>query len=233
MAGGVADVWELADGFRAMRERYPNRSEIIGGAPAEFGLNSETGPTFEVEPSLIGLRYSSPDGVRQFEARIDGFSFNHVSQRQGDYGSWGQFSGEVAEVLALYLRHRAPQFVTRLGLRYINQFLLSESPGEALEVGDFFVFRPLWDGQTLGDTGGFQMKMAFRQPNDSLLLLSQETVPDEGSNSVLLDIDASFENLRLPAAQETEIWRRAQELRETKNEAFEACLTDRTRDLIR
>ena len=233
VTGGVASVWELDDAFDELRERYPQRSEIIGDSSLEMNFAPLSEPTLSMGQSLVGVRYSSSDEMQQFEARLDGFSFNHVSQQQGDYAGWEEFAGEVAQVLEIYLKQRAPQFVTRLGLRYINQFLLSETPGEPLEVADFFVFRPTWDGETLGDAGGFLMKMAFRQPNEAVLLLSQETAPHEGSNTVLLDIDAFFESLRLPAEDNAEIWRRAQMLRETKNEAFEACLTEKTRSLIR
>lgn len=235
VVGGLADVWELADGFQAVRERYPNRSEIIGGNPFDFGLASETNPAFETGPSLVGLRYASADGVRQFEARTDGFSFNHVSEQQGDYGSWEQFLSEVRKVWEIYANSRAPEFVTRLALRYINQFdldHLGQTHDEPLLLSDYFAFRPLWDGDKLGDAGGFQTRMAFRQDNDAVLLISQETAPQEKRTVVLLDIDTFFDALRLSAGGR-EIWNKAQELRDVKNRAFEACLTDKTRELIR
>ena len=160
------------------------------------------------------------------------FSFNHVSEQQGDYGSWEQFSRAVREVWEIYAKSRAPEFITRLALRTINQFHLGQEPGEALLVSDYFAFRPLWDGEKLGDAGGFQTRMAFRQDNGATLLISQETAPQDGSNTVLLDIDTFFDNLRLPARND-EVWQKAQELRDIKNRAFEACLTDKTRELIR
>lgn len=232
VAGGVASVWELNDGFHALLQRYPKRSEIIGGPTFDFNPMEKESLLFEEGLSLTGLRYASADGVKQFEVRTDGFSFNHVSEQQGDYGNWEQFSQEVKEVWDLYVKYRVPQFVTRLALRYINQFHIGSARGEPLSVSDFFAFRPMWDGEKLGDAGGFQTRMAFRQPNDAVLMISQETAPQEDKNTVLLDIDVFFDNLRL-RVQDAEIWPRAQELREIKNRAFEACLTDKTRDLIR
>ena len=226
-------MWDLHDGFNELRERYPNLKEIIGSSTFDISFGASSEPTFDAEPLLQGLRYFSADGIRQFEARIDGFSFNHVSQQQGDYKGWESFAQEVESALSFYMKNRAPHFVTRIGLRYINRFDLSATPDEVVTISNFFDFHPLWNQQSLGEANGFQMKMAFHQKNEALLLISQETAPDESGEIVLLDIDAFFENLRLPAQETGELWRRAQELRVIKNNAFEACLTEQTRNLIR
>ena len=232
VVGGVGSAWDLADGFAEIKQDYPRRREIIGSSGFELTFDLSGQPTLEAEPSLVGLRYFSTDAVRQFEARLDGFSFNHVSQQPGDYKGWQEFEREVKPLLDIYFRHRKPTGITRLGLRYINQFDLSETPDETVTLSDFFRFHPLWDQSALGDANGFQVKMAFHGENESRLLISQETAPQEIGETVLLDIDAFFEDLQLPAQDTDEIWRRAQQLRVLKNRAFNACLTPQTKDSI-
>jgi uncharacterized protein (TIGR04255 family) len=68
---------------------------------------------------------------------------------------------------------------------------------------------------------------------DAMLVLNEAFEPQQDPDivSVILDIDL-FRDVHLPGDEE-ELWALFEQLRERKNEVFEASITDRTRELIK
>lgn len=68
---------------------------------------------------------------------------------------------------------------------------------------------------------------------EGMLLLNEAIIPPPGDNivSVLLDIDL-FCTVNFPGNENTH-WNLLEKLRIRKNEVFEACITDKTRELVK
>ena len=227
--GDPISVWTMDSGLRALQERYPNREEIIGGLPFDFPVNRTASPSFNMGSSLIGVRYVSSNGDKTVQARTDGFSLNSLSP----YTTWEDFVGEARQGFETYVKVRQPQLVTRLGLRYVNQFNWTSQEGEAIDLGDFFALSPTWNNDLLGDAEGFKLQMAFSYPEiEATLLLTQATTASEGEIGLSLDIDVFCEGLRLNPINSQELWDKAKQLRDLKNQVFEACLKNPARELI-
>lgn len=81
---------------------------------------------------------------------------------------------------------------------------------------------------------GYFMQLQLPQPDlEGMLVLNQTLIPPPGPNlvSVILDLDLFCKD-NVPC-DDQEIWKRFEILRTRKNEVFEACITNKTRRLIR
>jgi uncharacterized protein (TIGR04255 family) len=229
VSGDPISVWKMDSGLHALQERYPNREEIIGGLPFDLPMNRTASPSFNMGSSLIGVRYVSSDHNKTVQARTDGFSLNSLAP----YTTWEDFVSEARQGFEAYVKVRQPQVVTRLGLRYVNQFNWTSQQGEVITLGDFFALSPTWNHASLGNAEGFNLQLAFSYPEiEATLLLTQATIASEDEPGLSLDIDVFCEGLRLDTSDSQELWRRAEQLRDLKNKVFEACLKDPARELI-
>jgi uncharacterized protein (TIGR04255 family) len=80
---------------------------------------------------------------------------------------------------------------------------------------------------------GFFMQASLWHDDIKCISLLNETLvepPRSGIVAVILDIDL-FRTEDIPQ-EDADIWRLFETLHERKNEVFEACITDRTRELI-
>ena len=170
--------------------------------------------------------YISADSRQIVQARLDGLSFSRL--RPVIVGSLFEMrpngSGSAIAV-ALPL----PQ-VTRLAVRYINRLDL---PGEHAELKDYFRTTPEVSPELPQTMNGFFLRVHPLEALGGQLLINQTIVPPVKPNTaaVVLDIDL-FRDTDVPQ-DDNDIWDYFECLHERKNEVFEACITDRTRELIR
>ncbi len=174
-----------------------------------------------------GYVFASADKKQVVQTRLDGFTFSRLAP----YEQWEPFRDEARRLWSLYRERVGPAEVTRLAVRYINRFDL---PGAKIELKDFFRTTPEISPDLPQLLSSFFLRMVI--PQDDLhghLLINQTIVPPGKPDvtSVVLDIDL-FRDLELPNNEE-EIWRFFEQLHTRKNDVFEACITDRARELIR
>ena len=173
-----------------------------------------------------GFAFVSADQKQVFQARLDGFTFNRLAP----YESWEPFRNEAQRLWAVYRERLEPAAVTRLAVRYINRFDL---PGATVEMKEYFRTAPEISPDLPQVMNGFFMRVQI--PQDDLggqLLINQTIIPPArpGVVSVALDINL-FRDGDVPG-DEAVIWQFFERLHRRKNEVFEACITDRTRELI-
>jgi uncharacterized protein (TIGR04255 family) len=140
---------------------------------------------------------------------------------------------EARRLWDIYRKLVQPKKITRIAVRYINQLHL---PGTRVEPEDYLKTFPYLSEdlpKELRDFGPFLMSLRVPQPDLSGLLVINEalTPPKKAETvSIILDIDLCVENPAIGG--EEEMWAFFQKLRERKNLYFEACITDKTRELI-
>ena len=143
-------------------------------------------------------------------------------------GGWDEFEPRISSALDAYWKVVEPVGVCRIGVRYINKIVI---PGRAARVDDYLKCA-LSEVDGLPDRlAGFMSRVEYVYEDGIRLILSQGSVdPQPGSVSFLLDLDVIWEigdPIDKIAAME-----RTRNLRNRERKAFEAVITDKSRELF-
>ena len=166
-------------------------------------------------PEAIGSIFWSSSQKRAVQARIDGFSVDHV----GDYEDWGALTADARRYWQDFVAAAHPQKVTRCAARFINRIEIPA--GDDLkthmqtrpEIGDKL--------PQLMDEYFLRVVVPFKEGRRAVI--TQTSIPAEDgaastSRSILLDIDA-FTEIDL-APDSPELWAEVEALRAVKNSCF-------------
>jgi uncharacterized protein (TIGR04255 family) len=162
--------------------------------------------------------------------RAGGFTFSRLAP----YQSWPPFRSEARRLWEVAQPVVKSEVVTRVAVRYVNRLELP------LPFGDFKEYLrtvPEISPSLSQGLSAFFMQLHMPQPDISavaVLNLRLEPVaaePLQKSVTVILDVDL-FKESEIPQNDEG-LWALFEQLHVKKNEIFEACITDRTRELIR
>lgn len=201
---------------------YPSR-ESIEEQQVAFG-----GPEPALSSRLIGYRFTSDDKKRILQARTNGFTFSRLPQ----YDRWGPFCQEARELWRLYVQSTRPEQVTRVAVRYINRLELP------VPIPDFSAYLrnvPEVSPDLPQGLSGFLLQLKIPQTDlpNGMLVINEGLLRSEDPRraAVLLDIDV-FHSAEL-APDADGVWDALEGLHDRKNQAFEASITERTRELIR
>jgi uncharacterized protein (TIGR04255 family) len=205
---------------------YPREeTRHLGEGLLQFGAAIRA--TAQQKPwSLVFWNVANNQAV---QARMDGFSFSRLEP----YEDFDRLRNEARRLWDIYRVVTRPTKITRLAVRYINQLNL---PGTKVEPEDYLNVYPYLSNKLpdeLRSMGPFLMNLHLQQPDlRGVLVLNQAlTAPKKPDTiSVVLDFDLHVDTP--PVASEQELWEFFEKLRQRKNEYFEACITDKTRELI-
>jgi uncharacterized protein (TIGR04255 family) len=216
----------LPDTFSAPVELYEDITTI------EF--RGKLAPIPRTTRTHQGYRIAKADESRVLQAKVDGFSYSALAP----YDRWETFCPETRSLWELYRDRYQPVQVTRVAVRYINRIDIPleifNSRGQ-LKLESFFKSYPHITEELPHNTmAGFIMQVPIPQPDiESVLLLKQGVVPPPrpGIFSVLLDLDL-FRDVAWDPNDDAMIWEFFDTLRDRKNQAFEASITETTRELF-
>lgn len=205
---------------------YPSKGNVnlataqlsLGGQVESFSHSAGT--------SQIGYLFKSADGKQIFQVHFEGFTVNWLAP----YPGWEALRDEARRLWNAYRERTQPRKVTRIAVRFINRF---DFPGPAIEMKDYLLTSPEVSPRLPQQLAGFLMQLSIPQPEIKAMLLVSETAvpaPAPDISSIVLDIDL-YRTDDLPV-DESAIWNLFEDLRRRKNEIFEACITDKTRELI-
>ncbi|HEX4341546.1 MAG TPA: TIGR04255 family protein [Polyangiaceae bacterium] len=201
-------------------ESYAQRDPVFMGH-VQFG----SGTTSATQQAL-GWRFRSADGPYIYQVRTDGFALSRLTP----YENWDNFSSEARRIWDKYRAVAKPITVQRIALRYINRI---DIPLPLNDFGEYLQCSPSVSPHLPQGLSNYLMSLTI--PLDELVtvvvneaILNQVTKPN--AVSILLDIGVS-QSLSLPFEEEA-LWERFGYLRKVKNHVFEACITDKTRELF-
>ena len=209
---------------------YP-REETRALAEGMFQFGPQVQASAKQKP--WGIVYFNASNNQVLQVRLDGFTFSRLKP----YEDFEHLRDEARRLWDIYRELVRPERVTRLAVRYINQFNIKTSAGGKIEPQDYFnVFPNVTDKlpAELRDFGPYLMNLHMHQPDlKGLLVLNQVMIPPAlpETISIVLDFDLYVENP--PVTNEPDLWVFFDRLRKRKNEYFEACITDKARELIR
>jgi len=202
------------------KRQYPNETHSI-----EFsGEFSEKG--FVGKQDKVGLRLTSADELQIVIINKTGF----VVSQLAPYPGWQAFGGRVMRDFELFTELFGRKTISRIGLRYINRI---DIPLESANVHDYLNVYPMLPkfGQTVGRSFALQSTHGL-EDRELGVTLQSATIdsPVPKAVSFVLDIDV-FTTGEVP--KRTDLIRDLlSTMRATKNDVFEASITQNSRDLF-
>ena len=215
---------QLKDVQAGEKEKYPRREDIII-VVGHMSMGSQVGAS--AQQTHNGYRFVSQDSRQIFQARLDGFTFSRLAP----YETWESFRNEACRLWEVYRLIAKPKNITRLALRYINRLDL---PLPLKDFKDYLRTIPEISPDMSQGLSGYFMQLQLPQLElEAMLHLNQTLIPPPSPNlvSVVLDFDLFCKD-NVPS-EDLDIWKRFEKLRIRKNEIFEACITNKTRRLIK
>ena len=205
-------------------ERFSRREDsfIVMG---QMSMGLQVGAS--AQQTQNGYRFVSQDSRQIFQARLDGFTFSRLAP----YETWESFQNEARRLWEVYRPIAKPKNIKRLALRYINRLDL---PLPLKDFKDYLRTIPEISPDMSQGLSGYFMQLQLPQPDlEAMLHLNQTLIPPPSPSlvSVVLDLDLFCKD-NVPS-EDQNIWKRFEILRIRKNEIFEACITNKTRRLIR
>lgn len=214
---------ELATGLKSA---FPKQ------APMHFfQLGIAHQPGNPVQQSLretpIGYRLTNEAESRVLQLRQDTFVYSHMAP----YSDWETFKSEARPLWQQYRTTCAASNLQRCALRYINRI---DIPAATIEPEDFFWLYPNVPAELpQQNVIGSSLRLMMPQEDLNCVANIRQRLGDRvtpGHISFVLDIDIF--RLDIGDWNDDEVWRFFEDLRNRKNQIFEACITDRTRELF-
>lgn len=215
---------DLLTARQGVEDEYPNVME----RKSAFG-KMDVGPqvTAVAGTKMLGYMFSNHDETYLYQARIDGFTLSRLKS----YDSWERFRDEAKKLWAIYKKVSNPNKVTRQAVRYINKI---DIPLPLRDFDEYLRTLPVVSKELPQGLSGYLMQLAMPLEDiRSTALISQTIVNPSAPNvvSIVLDIDV-FCDFDLKN-DEDEIWGLLDVLHGRENYIFEACITDKARELFK
>ncbi len=219
----TAMLQELAE---SLKNDFPKQ------APMQFlemGIAQQPDQTFQqkLSQSIVGFRLSKANDSRVLQIRHEVFAFSHMAP----YTDWSTFRGEAQPLWKRYRALRPEAKLTRCALRYINRI---DIPGASIEEDDYFgVYPKVPDALPQRDVIGMNLNLQMPQQDLQCVANVGQALLEPvkpGHISFILDIDIF--RLGIEDWDDEAMWAFLDKFRDRKNEIFEACITNRTRELI-
>jgi uncharacterized protein (TIGR04255 family) len=218
----VEEFRKLADRFGSefgtQNDQFRMAGTITFGVPPVPGVTS----------TKAGIQFIANAKDRLFQAQLDGWTFNKLAPYRG----WEEeFRDQARDLWNAYRSVAQPQTITRAALRYVNRL---DFPLPVDDLRTYLRTFPEVTPDLPQKLANFFMQLQIPHEDiKALLMLNMTRVPParEEVVSVVLDLDL-FRTDDLPQRDE-ELWAYFEILRTRKNEIFEACITNATRELFR
>ena len=182
----------------------------------------------KVEVTWQGRKLSSLDRADVVIFRRGAF----VCSRLAPYMGWEEFFPQIERGWSALRKAAGAIEISRIGVRYVNRIDIPVREGDQINAEDYLnylprspiAFNPMTDyviqtSRPLGE-------------DDLQFSLLSSTVPSPLINTLSLSLDLDvFREGNVPR-RDDELWNLLNRIREHKNVIFEACITDRTRELF-
>lgn len=174
-----------------------------------------------------GFVGTSKDEHRRYEARQDAFVFLWL----GAYPGWETFQKEAARLWARYQTRLTPLHLTRLRLQTRSRFDL---PGDSVSLDEYFNTYPEVSAGIEGAMTHFRMTATCPHPalhSELMLTVEPIAVPEHPGASILLEIELT--RLAVLPQPTDAVWPVFEELQKLSETTMNACITQKTQELLR
>jgi uncharacterized protein (TIGR04255 family) len=226
--GSAIEMVELGRVSADLADFYP-LEQPVKSVDVAVGMPStpEGKPTARVNEET-GHRRSSSDLTEIVVLWSTKLSISQLSP----YPGWDTFFGRFMRDWAIWKKRIGYRKVTRIGVRYINRLDIPISGSAVIEESEYLNVYPHLP-KALGTMMAYGVQAVLPLAEiRSKLTLNSSAVPSPllDHAAFIFDQDISRE-AELPQRDE-DIYRLLREIRDMKNRLFEACVTDRARELF-
>ena len=216
----VADLEKLQAGEK---EAYPTKLDL-NFVTGQMKVGPQVSASTTTKP--VGYLFKSGDERQVFQGRLDGFTMSRLAP----YECWETFRDEARRLWNVYRGAVSPQRVVRVAVRYTNRI---DIPLPLRDFKDYLRTVPEVSTDLPQGLAGYFMRLDIPMEDiRSRCLLNEAIIEPAAPNvvSVVVDIDV-LRTEALPTEEE-DIWAFFEKLRIKKNSVFEACITDKARELF-
>ena len=177
----------------------------------------------------VGSRLTDESNSRVLQVRDVGFTYSHLPP----YTEWGRFRREAELLWSEFVKICKPQIVTRCAVRYINKIVM---PMPKFDAQRFFNIYPTVPVGIPQDIAGLFMQLQMPQTDlddksAAVINIAFDSSTSVEAPTIILDFDIfKIEEIEPMSG---DVWKTLERFRTRKNELFEACITEETRELIR
>lgn len=215
-----------------LEKEYPGKpmDQKAVGTGLDVQDGSPPNTTHNEEP--VGVQLMSENKRRIVKVEPDKLTVHMLKPYQDPdlkVSGWEDFKSRISVALKAYWRVAKPEAICRVGIRYINKIIISEREADIKE----YLQMTLPNIEKLPKKlTRFVSQVEYDYENRVRLILSQgyAGVSQENSTELLLDLDIIWSPPE-PVLQE-EALAMVDDLRTREREAFEAIITDKTRELF-
>lgn len=221
----ISDVNDLLNMKELILKDFPiekKRHNITG----MFQFSVDNPLESKTHSDLTGFIFISEDNTRQLQVRIDGFTLNILKP----YQNWDNHFDVFMKYWNEYSNQFNPNKILRIATRFINRIDL---PLPLASFQEYIQNTPPIPACLPQTFSNFFMQIQVPTIDQYRNVIITETIEPVTSQTLpfILDIDV-FQELNIENSHES-LYKNFSELRKIKNEIFENCITDKTRDLLR
>lgn len=210
--------------YEKVKNKFPIKQQQIG-IEMQF-QPTEKGFEHKVEPAPPRTQFYRKNKRALIQVAPDLFVINHLKP----YTSWAKFKPMILDNLKIYRTVAKPQGFKRIGLRYINKINIKE---RSVKLKDYFTFYPATPPKLPQEYRGFisRVEISYFDDRDRLLITIGTTQPEKPNiTSIILDMDYIMNEPETISTDSLNEW--IEEAHSTIKTTFEACITDKCRDLL-
>lgn len=172
------------------------------------------------------MRFLNPDKSSLVQVGPDLLTINHLRP----YPTWDVFKPLILENLGIYQEIAKTKGLKRIGLRYINKIEFDSGPIELTDYFSYYAFIPPNLPQR-HETFQVRVEIPYVEERDLLLLTLGTSISDKPDILTLLfDLDYFMNIPERVTLEQVPIW--IEMAHNVIEAAFEACITDKCRDLF-
>lgn len=218
LEGDPISMESCVEQFKDLRPEFPEikRRGLI---------RLETGPDqLKAAQSVDAMVMSNNRQTVVIGPNVFGFS------QLAPYSNWTTFRDSARLYWNIFSERLHPLKVVRIATRFVNRI---DIPIPVTDIKKYFATGPMLGAGMSDMLAGFYMQLQLPQVDlGCIAIVNEALIPpaNENAASFLLDIDVfeegDFADMKYP-------WQRLEEFRIRKNQIFESCITDHTRELFR
>jgi uncharacterized protein (TIGR04255 family) len=147
------------------------------------------------------------------------------------YLGWAVFRPRVVSAIEAHQKISPNARVTRIGVRYMNRIVIQ---GETLDLSDWFTSSPTVPQQVGPSLAGLMSRVETVYDDGARLAITLANVPHDVAkeHAFFLDLDL-WSNPTEPMLLSEEVFKVIELLHDRESKAFEAMITNKTRELFR
>ena len=217
---------------QALGERYTGKAREARSVSIGLETHDDRPPNIKYREEAAKIQLVTGDGTRMAGVGKNVLSVHmlrpYQSPDEAERVGWDAFVPLITEALSAYWDVANPGGVKQIGIRYINEILI---PEESVEVDDY-IKDALPKVEGIPDTtSGFVCWVEYAYDDNVRLRLCQATLKTPPEHiGLLLDLDVVWKSDE--AISQDDAVAKAMDLRDRERAAFEAFITDKSRDLF-